>query len=266
MFNNIRIRIDEIIFVNRLFGNEKGSHTKYKTDGVFHYQLLYKLSGYAIITFDAKTVREKADDLRFTPNPLDFGYPPIYTADVLEKGESINIGFTASSPLPKEILVNTYNCAPTLKKLFLKIYKSWHYKHEGYYYRCMALLYDIFAEISKSESTYLPSNLYKQILPAVEYIDHHFTDPDINCDELARLCNISHTYMSKLFNKRFGVSPKKYISLKKLEYACDLINTRQYSINEISEIVGFSNTYYFSRVFKNHFGICPTEYSQKFST
>lgn len=47
---------------------------------------------------------------------------------------------------------------------------------------------------------------------------------------------------------------------KKLQYACELINTRHYNINEISEIAGFSNAYYFSRVFKNNIGCSPSVY------
>ena len=173
MFNDVKVKIDEIVFVNRHFGNEKGSHTAYKTDNVFHYQLLYKLSGDAIIMFDEKTVREKADDLRFTPNPADFGYFPIYTADVLEKGESINIGFTSRSPLPREILVNGYDHALALKELFQKIYKSWHLKHEGYYYKCMALLYEIFAEIlSRNKGVTLNKYFCIYLLASFLYIKH----------------------------------------------------------------------------------------------
>ena len=109
MFKNDKIIINEIIFVNRSIGNEKGSHTEFKTDHIHYYQLLYKLSGEAIISFDRKKVTEKADNLRFLPNPTDFKYSPLYTADVVEKGESINIGFTSYTPLPKEIIVKSFD-------------------------------------------------------------------------------------------------------------------------------------------------------------
>ena len=211
MFGCNRIRIKDIIFVNQLVGNAKGSHTKFITDGISHYQLLYKLSGEAIITFNGKSVKETADNLRFTPNPEDFDRLPLYTADVIKQGESINIGFTSDSPLPKEIIVKRIAHSTKLKQLFQKIQKLWYNKHEGHYYRCIAVLYDILAETSVIESNYLSQNLYKQISPAVEYIDNHFTEQDINCDQLAMLCGISHTYMTKLFNRRFGLSPKRYI-------------------------------------------------------
>ena len=60
MIHHDKIKINDIIFVNHRIGNKKGSYTKFETDYVFHYQLLYKLSGEAIITFDRKQVTEKA--------------------------------------------------------------------------------------------------------------------------------------------------------------------------------------------------------------
>ena len=66
--------------------------------------------------------------------------------------------------------------------------------------------------------------------------------------------------MTKLFKNRFGITPVKYILSKKLQYSCELLNTRHYTINEISDIAGFSNVYYFSRVFKDNIGCCPSEY------
>ena len=91
---------------------------------MYHYQLLYKLSGEAVITFDQRTVTERANDVRFLPNPADFDDAPIYMADVLEQGESINVGFTSDTPLPKEILVKTYANSLVLKQLFQKMQNS----------------------------------------------------------------------------------------------------------------------------------------------
>ena len=260
MLQTDKIKINEIIFVNHLIGKPKGSHLEFKTDRMYHYQLLYKLAGEAIITFDQKTIQEKANDVRFLPNAADFDEPPRYTADIVELGESINIGFTSDSPLPREILVRTYSNSPVLKQLFLKMQKYWYCKHDGYYYHCMSILYEIFAEISKAEVRYLPSETYRRIRPAIEYIDAHFTDQEINCDELARLCGISHTYMTQLFHGRFGMSANQYILSKKLQYACDLLNANCYTVTEISEKAGFSNKYYFSRIFKKYIGCCPSEY------
>ena len=100
------------------------------------------------------------------------------------------------------------------------------------------------------------------ILPAINYIGEHFTDLNIDCEFLAKLCGISHTYMSKLFNKHFGISPNKYIIKKKLEYASELLNDMTYSVNEVAKLSGFANEYYFSKTFKKHFYINPSSFAK----
>ena len=117
MLQTDKIKINEIIFVNHLIGKPKGSHLEFKTDRMYHYQLLYKLAGEAIITFDQKTIREKANDVRFLPNAADFDKAPRYTADIVELGESINIGFTSDSPLPR---ANNF-LGVTLTELYLNL-------------------------------------------------------------------------------------------------------------------------------------------------
>lgn len=260
MFQNDRIVIDQILYVNRLTGNPPDSHTEYSTEGVRHYQLLYKLSGEALITYDRKTIREKAGDLRLTPNPANFARPPYYAADVIEQGESINIAFSSPSALPAEIEVYTAECAQALKPLFQKMQKLWYVKHEGYYYRCMAILYEILSVMAESEAHYLPLQVYAQIRPAIEYIDQHFAQGSIDCAALAQMCGISQTYLTRLFRKRFSMPPNQYILTKKLQYACELLQTRQYRVNEVADKAGFVNTHYFSRVFKNHIGVSPSAY------
>ena len=257
-----KIRINDIIFVSHLVGNEPGSHTVFSTDHIHHYQLLYKLSGKAMITFNGKTICEEGDDVRFLPDPSLLASVPEYYADVIERGESINIGFTSDSPLPLEILTIKHKNHSVLKLLFQKLQKQWYYKHDGYYIKCMSLLYEILYEIIKETSNYVSSKYRDIIAPAAKYIDNNFTKENINCNYLAQICSVSYTYLSKLFIKTYGVTPNKYILLKKIHFACDLLNSKGYSINEIAEKSGFPNVYYFSRVFKNTMGICPSQYTK----
>ncbi len=260
MIKDGSLRIKEIIYVNHIFTKPGVTHEKYNIVNVNHCQLLYKLSGVATITFGKKTVHERADDLRFTPNPADFDFTPTYFADISEPCESINIAFTTAIPLSKEITVKRYASSANFKRLFQKMQKLWYYKHSGYYCSCMSILYEIFAEIQKAESNYISQKMFQQILPAIEYIDNHFTDPEIDILSLASLCGISRTYMTRLFNACFSMPPNQYIISKKMEYACDLLKTRQYKIQEIAEKVGYSNSFYFSRAFKKHKGVPPSAF------
>lgn len=264
MFCCEKITINEIICINHLKDECPGNHAIYPTDSMYYYQLLYKLDGKTMVTFNGKTMCEKQNDIRFLPNPSLFDYPPDYCVDFCEQGECINIAFTSNSRLPDELLVKNYSSNPELKLLFKKIQKIWYYKHYGWYVKCMSVLYDIIYKILKNETEYLASKTNTIIMPAIDYIDANFTKENIDCGYLAKLCNVSYAYMSKLFVKRFGVTPNKYIVMKKIDFACDLLKSQCYTIGKTSDMCGFVNTYYFSRVFKNIVGIPPSQYAQKF--
>ena len=259
MLGTAKIAVKDILFVEHSRDSALGTHV-FDMKGVFHYQLLYKLGGEAVVTFHGKRMREKMDDVRFLPAPSIFKTVPDYSAEVVELCECINVGFVSDSPLPQELLV--MNCAnhPALKLLFQRLYKHWYHKHDGYYHKCVSILYEIFYELSSDKRSYVSSRTYQLISPAVDYIDDHFAEMHIDYAALAALCGISYTYMAKIFVGHFGASPNRYVMRKKIQYACDLLNTKRYSVQEIAQMSGFVNAYYFSRSFKKYMKVSPTEY------
>lgn len=256
-----KIKVNDILFVNRSSDTKTGLHI-FNMDSVFHHQLIYKLSGDAVVTFNGNILRERADDVRFLPSASNFAHTPDYSADVVELCESINIGFVSDTPLPQKILVKSCSNNPSIKLLFQKLHKHWYYKRNGYYHKSLSVLYEIFYELSKNKEEYISSHTYNLIVPAIDYVDNHFTQAHIDYNALAALCGISYTYLSKIFIKHFGMSPNRYVIAKKIQYACDLINTKCYSVGTIAEMCGFVNTYYFSRIFKKHTGVSPTEFNK----
>lgn len=54
-----------------------------------------------------------------------------------------------------------------------------------------------------------------------------------------------------------------YIASVKIEHAKELIDTHKYLMYEISDLLGFENPYYFSKVFKKVTGIAPREYENR---
>lgn len=62
------------------------------------------------------------------------------------------------------------------------------------------------------------------------------------------------------FTKTTGVSPRQYIIQTRIEKAMELLNSTSLSIQEISDMIGYDNPLYFSRLFKKTIGISPSEY------
>lgn len=83
--------------------------------------------------------------------------------------------------------------------------------------------------------------------------------------EIADTLNISASHLTREFSKEVGIPPIKYITNLRLNHALSLLRESNFSINKIAELSGFSNGGYFTRIFKKHLDILPTEFrfSQK---
>ena len=85
---------------------------------------------------------------------------------------------------------------------------------------------------------------------------------DISLDDISRYCNISTYYFSKLFKQETGENYVEYLNRIRIENAKKMINESDRSIKDICFSVGFSDPNYFSRIFKKHTGVTPTEYKE----
>ncbi len=94
-------------------------------------------------------------------------------------------------------------------------------------------------------------------LPAiVNYIDSHFLEM-CSLDELSSYFGYNYGHICKTFRKRYGVTPLMYLNSKKMSYAEKLLGEGT-SIKSVSEQLGYSSPYNFSRAFKKHYGVSPT--------
>ena len=75
--------------------------------------------------------------------------------------------------------------------------------------------------------------------------------------------SLSASHISSRFKKTMGITLNNYITMVRLSHACTLIKSGKYSSNEISFMVGYNDSNYFSRIFKNHFGMTVTEYRKE---
>ena len=84
----------------------------------------------------------------------------------------------------------------------------------------------------------------------------------VSVAEMAEIAGYHPSHFTRLFRKRFGVSPAQFMIQKKAHYAMEqLVNTVK-PVTEISESLGFSSQFYFCNFFKKQTGMTPTEYRQ----
>lgn len=104
------------------------------------------------------------------------------------------------------------------------------------------------------------NNIPQELVIAINYIRNNFSSINLTNISIAKELNISEVYFRKLFVKYFKISPKQYILEYRIEQAKKLLSEGILKISVISTMCGFSNQYHFSRIFKQHTNLTPTEY------
>jgi len=99
----------------------------------------------------------------------------------------------------------------------------------------------------------------QQFVRAKEYIDEHLSE-DLDIRTICAYAATSRTDLYNVFRREHNVGIAHYIKEQRMKKAKELLKNTNLSVAEISGKVGFSNYNYFSRIFKQHFGVSPHSY------
>ena len=125
------------------------------------------------------------------------------------------------------------------------------------------LLYSLSYINNQGGNIELKSNSENVCQMIVDYVANHFTDPNISLAKLADIFNYTDKYLSYLFSNRMKLGFNTYLNQLRIGYARNLINQNITSISQLAEMCGYSDSSYFSKVFKKLEGISPTEYIRR---
>lgn len=99
----------------------------------------------------------------------------------------------------------------------------------------------------------------------VTYVNEHFSQ-QLTLRSLGDLFHVNHIYLGQLMKKKTGVLFHTYLNQLRIEKAKKLIRTNsEIVIRDLSYSLGFTDSHYFTKVFKQNVGLTPTEYKEKFS-
>lgn len=83
---------------------------------------------------------------------------------------------------------------------------------------------------------------------------------NINLELVSNELQLSKDYICRVFKKKTNMSFLKYVTRVKMEYAKQLIIDNKYKTYEISSLLGYKTTDYFTKLFKNYTRFTPSEY------
>ena len=208
--------------------------------------------------------------------PHDFGYTKFtlrpdcvfffnqkdnYTVtDCSQDSESLSVHFTTYDEIDTESFCIQLSSTKEFETILRKIKSA---QNSGSDLLVYALQYRFLAELEQvHQKRYFKKDA--RILAAKEFMDAHYTEN--NCLENAILkSGITARHFTTLFGENFNTTPNRYITFKRMEYAKSLLLTGTLSVQEIADLCGYTDIYYFSKVFKKEIGVSPSQWNTIFT-
>lgn len=122
-------------------------------------------------------------------------------------------------------------------------------------------LWRIFLECSKYASEeYVENNYVKKLQ---EYIQEHYIE-GFDAKAVEKICGLSYKYAGTLFKETMGQTIREYQRTLRIRRAKQLLQETDRPVTEIAQTVGFSDVFYFSKVFHAQQGCSPSEYRRTY--
>jgi len=241
----------------------------YVPDGRKDYQLLYIASGKGHFYFNgADTVVAKDNMVLYRPNE-----PQIYDYYASDKTEVFWIHFTGSKieeylrqyRIPENKHVFYAGDSPDYQWIFKQIIRELRLQRANYKELVCVLFRQILININRCivEDRQFKSNMINEMERASHYFMENYSS-NISVENYAKERFISINWFIHYFKIIIGVTPMQYILSLRISAAKGYLEKSGKSVSEIAQTVGYDNTAYFSRLFKKHTGLSPTDYRKAY--
>jgi AraC family L-rhamnose operon transcriptional activator RhaR/AraC family L-rhamnose operon regulatory protein RhaS len=151
----------------------------------------------------------------------------------------------------------------TVRQLLDEMYEEYCRNLPG----CQTVLLSEFTRLavllSRNYSRDIPEKSLWQMASVVAEMEQHYAEP-ISIADLAESAYLSERHLRRQFEAVYQQSPKAYLQNIRLNAAMQQLRQENLSITDIALACGFSDCNHFSRVFRQRFGISPTEYRKRY--
>lgn len=122
-------------------------------------------------------------------------------------------------------------------------------------------LWQIFLECARTAQDDLVGNAYVRQMQ--EYIRTHYIE-DFTAEEIEGACGLSYKYAGTLFKEATGRTIREYQRMLRLDKAQQLLKETDRSVTEIAQLAGFTDVFYFSKIFHKEKGCSPRDYRRTY--
>ncbi|GGA24409.1 AraC family transcriptional regulator [Paenibacillus physcomitrellae] len=153
-----------------------------------------------------------------------------------------------------------------IEDAFKKLCESWYGKLPGYEFTSRTLLQQLFITlyqgIKKDQLNQQNYSASLKVEKIIAYMHEHLTGK-ITLAELSELVQLSPAYLSRTFKEMTGYSLIEFFNKLKMDKAKEMLIEGSPKIKEVAGALGYSDEFYFSRLFKKSEGLSPSEFYSK---
>ncbi len=125
--------------------------------------------------------------------------------------------------------------------------------------RTFEIIYSVFRTLGVTLPENHKSSGDSRLLAAKHYIENNRSRL-ISCEDVAKECCLSRKHLNRIFKKYTGQTLNDYLIFSRAQYARQLVANSEYTVKEISYMMGFENASSFVAFFKRHFSLPPKLY------
>ncbi|MBQ8885171.1 MAG: AraC family transcriptional regulator [Clostridia bacterium] len=230
------------------------------------FTLHFVLEGEGTLFFRGKSYNLKENDMFFLPPNEAIKYFPKSTNPWKYFWVAFN-GSKAEEYMKKFLfsVENPVYKAQTAEQ-FKMLARDFFYNNPNYNSsaeKCLAFFYTLLGRL-KEERLGLPHGAHNETDYYIERIRKlvylNYSNPNFKMEDLALMIHLSHSYMCSIFKKATKISVKAYLSGVRMEQAAELLLNTDSPISDIGYKVGFIDALYFSKKFRETYGVSPSQY------
>lgn len=151
----------------------------------------------------------------------------------------------------------TWNRLTEIARPLCVLYKE---KPSGHALKELALIHDFFHTFFPLRGESAPVDRDgERVLKLIHFMRRHYRER-ITLESLSKIVFVSANHLATIFREYTGRSPIDYLIQLRLEEARRLLQSPQYPIAEVSDLIGYEDPAYFSRLFRKHVGMSPAEF------
>ena len=237
-------------------------HYREREDGADQYILIYCTEGKGIIEVEDQIYRLEKSDAFCIPRNVRHKYyadekDPWSILWVHFKGENTNY-----FPLEerKIVHINSRHSDNRMMVLFNLLFRVLERNYTiGNFIYISQVLSLILSEIYFREKVDESSVQDRHVTMVIRYMYQHLRE-NLTLEEISEEVQLSKSYLNAVFKAQTGKSPVEFFIHLKMQEACKLLKSTDYYIYEVSSELGYTDQYYFSRIFKKVVGVSPKDY------